>query len=53
MPDTIGNSFDSAQGTSLSPIFKTFTESIDPGDTDFYRFTLNRRSSFQLGPSLT
>ncbi|HEY9907373.1 MAG TPA: cadherin-like domain-containing protein, partial [Thermosynechococcaceae cyanobacterium] len=48
MPDTIGNSFDSAQGTSLSPIFKTFTESIDPGDTDFYRFTLNRRSSFSL-----
>ena len=48
MPDSVGNSFDSAQGISLSPTFKTFTESIDPGDTDFYRFTLSKRSSFAL-----
>jgi hypothetical protein len=48
MPDSVGNSFDSAQGISLSPTFKTFSESIDPGDTDFYRFTLNQRSSFTL-----
>ena len=48
MPDSVGNSFDSAQGISLSPTFKTFTESIDPGDNDFYRFTLSKRSSFSL-----
>ena len=48
MPDSVGNSFDSAQGIALSPTFKTFTESIDPGDTDFYRFTLSKRSSFSL-----
>ncbi len=44
MPDSVGNSLSTALGISLSPS-QSFTESVEAGDLDFYRFSLGSAST--------
>ncbi|MBD2019646.1 pre-peptidase C-terminal domain-containing protein, partial [Leptolyngbya sp. FACHB-36] len=46
MPDNVGNTPNTALDISLAPVVKTFTDSVNFGDNDYYRFTLSERSSF-------
>ncbi|MGI0487175.1 cadherin-like domain-containing protein [Pantanalinema rosaneae CENA516] len=48
MPDNVGNTLSQAQGIVLGSVAKTFTDSVEFDDNDYYRFTLNSRSSFNL-----
>ncbi|HEY9616867.1 MAG TPA: cadherin-like domain-containing protein, partial [Microcoleaceae cyanobacterium] len=48
MPDNVGNTLSQAQGIVLGSVAKTFTDSVEFGDNDYYRFTLTSRSSFNL-----
>ncbi|MBL1178496.1 cadherin-like domain-containing protein, partial [Pantanalinema sp. GBBB05] len=48
MPDNVGNTLGQAQGIVLGSVAKTFTDSVEFGDNDYYRFTLTSRSSFNL-----
>jgi VCBS repeat-containing protein len=45
MSDSVGNSLGSALAISLSSRIQSFTESMGPGDLDFYRFTLGSAST--------
>ncbi|PZV16161.1 MAG: hypothetical protein DCF22_05835 [Leptolyngbya sp.] len=48
MPDSIGNTRDLARPIFLGTNTKTFTDSVEFGDVDYYKFTLNKSSSFNL-----
>ncbi|MEX0272106.1 cadherin-like domain-containing protein [Leptolyngbyaceae cyanobacterium UHCC 1019] len=48
MPDSIGNTLSTALPISLGTNIKTFTDSVEFGDEDYYKFTLNKSSSFNL-----
>jgi hypothetical protein len=46
MPDNVGNTLGTALNISVIGNSNLFTDSIEPGDEDFYRFTLLKQSSF-------
>ncbi len=48
MPDSIGNTLSTALSISLGTNIKTFADSVEFGDEDYYKFTLNKSSSFNL-----
>ena len=48
MPDSIGNTLSTALPISLGTNIKTFADSVEFGDEDYYKFTLNKSSSFNL-----
>lgn len=48
MPDNVGNTLSQAQGIVLGSVAKTFTDSVEFDDNDYYRFTLTSRSSLNL-----
>lgn len=51
MPDSIGNTLSTALPINLGTNTKTFTDSVEFGDVDYYKFTLNKSSSFNLALS--
>lgn len=51
MPDSVGNSFNTALGISLGPAPRLFADSIEFDDNDYYRFTLSSRSTLAVSLS--
>jgi hypothetical protein len=51
MPDNVGNSLNTATSIVLGSNTKRFSDSVEQGDNDYYRFTLSSRSSFNLALS--
>jgi Cadherin-like/Bacterial pre-peptidase C-terminal domain/FG-GAP-like repeat/Bacterial Ig domain/Bacterial cadherin-like domain len=48
MPDNVGNSLNTATPITLGFTSKRFSDSVELGDNDYYRFTLKNSSSFNL-----
>ncbi|MBM0740212.1 pre-peptidase C-terminal domain-containing protein [Phormidium sp. CLA17] len=48
MPDSIGNTLNTALSISLGRNTKLFADSVEFGDNDYYKFTLSKSSSFNL-----
>ncbi|MBF2028381.1 MAG: tandem-95 repeat protein [Oscillatoriales cyanobacterium C42_A2020_001] len=48
MPDSIGNTLNDARSIVIGTTTKQFSDSVEFGDNDYFRFTLNRASSFAL-----
>lgn len=48
MPDNVGNTLSTALQITLGSVPKSFTDSAEFNDNDYYRFTLTNRSSFNL-----
>lgn len=51
MPDSIGNTLNDAQSIIIGTTAKRFSDSVEFGDQDYFRFTLARASSFSLSLS--
>jgi Cadherin-like/Bacterial pre-peptidase C-terminal domain/Bacterial Ig domain/Bacterial cadherin-like domain len=51
MPDNVGNSLNTATSIILGSTAKRFSDSVELGDNDYYRFTLSNASSFNLNLS--
>jgi len=48
MPDSIGNTLNDAQSIIIGTATKRFSDSVEFGDNDYFRFTLNSSSGFSL-----
>jgi glucose/arabinose dehydrogenase len=51
MPNTTGNSLETATVLTLTPNIQSFTDRVTPAASDYYRFTLASRSSLELSLS--
>ncbi len=48
MPDSVGNTLNTAQSIIIGTTTQRFSDSVEFGDNDYFRFTLNSASSFNL-----